>query len=114
MSAGPRIYLAGLSGSGKTTVAALAARWLGARTDDVDAQVERAAGRTVTELWAEGGEEAFRAAERRAVEELISRPGPAILALGGGTLEDPGSRERLARWGVGVWLDAPAEALAER
>lgn len=114
MSAGPRIYLAGLSGSGKTTVAALAARWLGARTEDVDAEVERAAGRTVTELWAEGGEEAFRAAERRAVEELISRPGPAILALGGGTLEDPGSRERLARWGVGVWLDAPAGALAER
>jgi shikimate kinase/3-dehydroquinate synthase len=111
---GPRIYLAGLSGSGKTTVSRRAARWLGVRADDIDAEVERAAGRTVARLWAEDGEAAFRAAERRAVEELVSRPGPAVLALGGGTLEDAGSRERLARWGVGVWLDAPAEALAAR
>jgi shikimate kinase/3-dehydroquinate synthase len=114
VSAGPRIYLAGLSGAGKTTVAACVAGWLGVRADDVDAEVERAAGRTVTELWAVGGETAFRAAERRAVEQLLSRPGAAVIALGGGTLEDPESRERLARWGEGIWLDASVEALAER
>ena len=111
---GPKIYLAGLSGAGKSTVAALAGRWLGIRSVDVDAEVERAAGRSVAALWAEGGEAAFRAGERRAVEEIVSRPGPAVVALGGGTLEDPETRERLARWGEGVWLDAPAEALAER
>jgi 3-dehydroquinate synthetase/shikimate kinase len=110
----PRLYLAGLSGSGKTTVAALAARWLGARAGDVDAEVERATGRTVTELWAAGGEAAFRAAERGAVERLTSLPGPAVIALGGGTLEGAGNRERLARWGEGVWLDAPAADLALR
>jgi shikimate kinase / 3-dehydroquinate synthase len=114
VSGEPRIYLAGLSGAGKSTVAALAGRWLGARTEDVDAEVERAAGRSVAALWADGGEAAFRAAERRAVEEIVARPGPAVLALGGGTLEDAESRERLARWGEGIWLDAPAEALAER
>lgn len=114
MSTAPRIYLAGLSGAGKTTVAWLAARWLGASARDVDAAVERVAGRSVASLWAESGETAFRAAERDAVAELVSRPGPAVLALGGGTLEDPESRERLARWGEGVWLDAPPEALAER
>jgi 3-dehydroquinate synthase len=114
VSAGPRIYFAGQSGSGKTTVAALAARWLGARVVDVDGEVERATGRSVAELWAEKGEAAFRAAEREAVERLVSLPGPAVLALGGGTLEDPGSRERLAGWGEGVWLDAPAEVLAGR
>ena len=111
---GPRIYLAGLSGAGKSTVAALAGRWLGIRGEDIDAEVERAAGRSLAALWAEGGEAVFRAAERRAVEEVVSRPGPAVLALGGGTLEDPESRERLAHWGEGVWLDAPPEALAER
>ncbi|HET7692394.1 MAG TPA: shikimate kinase [Gemmatimonadota bacterium] len=111
---GPRIYLAGLSGAGKSTVAALAGRWLGIPAVDVDAEVERVAGRSVAALWAEGGEAAFRAGERRAVEETVARPGPAVVALGGGTLEDPETRERLARWGEGVWLDAPAEALAER
>ncbi len=109
-----RIYLAGLSGAGKSTVAALVGRWLGIPAVDVDAEVERAAGRSVAALWAEGGEAAFRAGERRAVEEVVTRPGPAVVALGGGTLEDPETRERLARWGQGVWLDAPAEALAER
>ena len=114
MSDGSRLYLAGLSGSGKTTVGAIMARWLGARIVDVDAEVETASGRTVAELWAASGEGAFRAAEREAVERLTSLPGPVVLALGGGTLEDPESRERLARWGEGVWLDAPAEALALR
>jgi 3-dehydroquinate synthetase/predicted kinase len=114
VSEGPQIYLAGLSGAGKTTVAARVAQWLGTPAHDVDAEVERVAGRRVADLWAEQGEAAFRVAERRAVEELVSRPGPAILSLGGGTLEDPESRERLARWGEGVWLDAPAEALAVR
>ena len=114
MSGATSIYLAGLSGAGKSTVAALAGRWLGARTEDIDAEVERAAGRSVAAIWAEGGEAVFRAAERRAVEEIVARPGPAVLALGGGTLEDAESRERLARWGEGIWLDAPAEALAER
>jgi 3-dehydroquinate synthase len=114
VSPGPRIYLAGLSGAGKTTVAALVARWLGIPAHDVDAEVERGAGRAVALLWAEQGEAAFRDAERGAVAELVSRPGPAVLSLGGGTLEDAESRERLARWGDGVWLDAPAEALAVR
>jgi 3-dehydroquinate synthase len=37
-----------------------------------------------------------------------------VLALGGGTLEDEESGALLAGWGVGVWLDAPAEVLAAR
>ena len=43
MSGTPNLYLAGLSGTGKSTVAALAGRWLGARAEDVDHEVERAA-----------------------------------------------------------------------
>jgi 3-dehydroquinate synthase len=109
-----KLYLAGLSGAGKTTIAEAIAGWLGCPWHDVDREVERAAGRTVAELWAAEGEPAFRAAERAVVESLVTRPGPAVLALGGGTLEDPESGSRLAAWGVGVWLDAPPEVLAER
>jgi len=111
---GPRLYLAGLSGAGKSTVAGLAAGWLGIEAVDVDLEVERAAGRSVAELWAEEGEAAFRAAERAVVERLTERPGAAVVALGGGTLEDADSRERLARWGRGVLLDAPVDTLAVR
>lgn len=111
---GRRIYLAGLSGAGKTTVAALLGRWLGVAIADVDAEIERAAGRSVVELWSAGGESGFRALERETVARLVAGEGPAVIALGGGTLEDPGCRERLARWGEGVWLDAPAAVLAAR
>jgi 3-dehydroquinate synthase len=113
MSRSP-IYLAGLPGSGKTAAAELVARWLGETWADVDRDVEQEAGRSIAEIWASEGEAAFRIRERAAVERLTGADGPRILALGGGTLEDPASRERLARWGVGVHLDGPAEMLAER
>lgn len=109
-----QLYLAGLPGAGKTAVAGLLGRWLGIPAHDVDAEVEREAGCTVAELWGSRGETGFRAAERGAVDRLLARPGSAVLALGGGTLEDTGCRESLAAWGAGVWLDAGAEALAER
>ncbi|MGH7551311.1 MAG: bifunctional shikimate kinase/3-dehydroquinate synthase [Gemmatimonadota bacterium] len=114
MRRSPRIYLAGLSGSGKTTVAELVGRWLGRPWADVDREVEREAGRPIAEIWASDGEGAFRELERMAVERLTVLEGSRILALGGGTLEDPASRERLARWGIGVLLDGPAETLAGR
>ncbi|HUP01568.1 MAG TPA: shikimate kinase, partial [Gemmatimonadota bacterium] len=109
-----RVYLAGLSGVGKTAAAERIAGWLGWPWYDVDREVERRAGRTVAELWAAAGEPAFRRAERSVVEALIRAPGPGVLALGGGTLEDEASRELLAAWGTGVWLDAPPETLAAR
>ncbi len=109
-----RIYLAGLPGSGKTTVAERLGRWLGVPWRDVDQEIERAAGRTVAQLWEEEGEEAFRAAERVVVAALADHDGAAVVALGGGTLEDEGSAARLAAWGTGVWLDAPVEVLAAR
>ncbi|MGH7570879.1 MAG: 3-dehydroquinate synthase [Gemmatimonadota bacterium] len=110
----PRIYLAGLSGSGKTTVAEIVGRWLGQPWADVDREVEREAGRSIAEIWASDGEEIFRERERAAVERLTRAKGSRVLALGGGTLDDPANRERLASWGVGVHLDGPAETLADR
>lgn len=111
---GPRLYLAGLMGAGKSSVAERIAAWLGIEAVDVDGEVERAAGEPIRSLWDREGEAAFRAAEREAVERLVARQGPAVVALGGGTLQDAASRERLARWGTGVWLDAEPGTLAER
>ena len=55
-----RIILTGFSGTGKSTIARLAARRLGWDWIDTDAAIEEAAGRTIPEIFASDGEPAFR------------------------------------------------------
>ncbi len=90
----PRVVLVGPMGAGKTTVAGLLARRWHLEVRDTDADVEAAAGKTISEIFVDDGEQHFRALERVAVEQaLTSHPG--VLALGGGAVLDPGTRAAL-------------------
>src|SRR5437868_15290814 len=109
-----RVYLCGLMGSGKSTVGPLLAARLGASFCDLDAEIERAAGRTVAEVFAAEGEPAFRAREARALYALIERAGGAVIALGGGALGRPENRELVLATGRLIWLDAPTKELVRR
>jgi len=99
------IYLCGPSGSGKSTVAPLLAERRGLACLDLDAQIEAEAGRTITELVEKDGEPAFRARERDHLARVAARRG-AVVALGGGALEDGANRRAIAESGVLVCLDA--------
>ncbi len=90
----PRVVLVGPMGAGKTTVAGLlGARWqLPVR--DTDTDVERAAGKPVADIFVEDGEAAFRALERDAVAAALANH-DGVLALGGGAVLDPTTRDRL-------------------
>jgi shikimate kinase len=98
---GPRsLVLVGLPGAGKSTVGALVAARLGWPCIDLDQVIERRAGRTITELFAQEGEAAFRAWERRLTAEVAPADGaPVVLVPGGGWIEDPDHR---ARFGVSL------------
>jgi shikimate kinase len=85
----------GPPGAGKTTVGTLVAGLLGLDFADTDTVVEEAAGKPVSDIFVQDGEEAFRALERRAAARLIGSH-PGVLALGGGAILDPGTREILA------------------
>jgi shikimate kinase len=101
-----RVALAGPMGAGKSTVGRLlAARW-GVPFVDLDARVGDAAA-----IFAAEGETGFRARERAALAEAVT--GEGVLALGGGTVVDPGNRALLAGWRVFV-LTAPAATLRAR
>ena len=91
---GPRVVLVGTMGAGKTTVAQiLAERWgIGAR--DTDHDVEAAQGRSVSEIFVDDGEQAFRSLERDAVASAL-REHDGVLALGGGAVLDPATRALL-------------------
>jgi 3-dehydroquinate synthetase/shikimate kinase len=105
------VVLVGLSGSGKSTLGRELARALGRPLLDTDAAVRERTGRTPAEIIGSDGEAAFRAAEASVVASL---PPGAVVATGGGAVEDPVNRWRLWHHGSVVWLDAPVEVLAER
>jgi shikimate kinase len=91
----PAAIMIGPPGAGKTTVGALVAGLLGLDFVDTDTVIEQAAGKPVSDIFVQDGEDAFRALERRAAAHLIGSH-PGVLALGGGAILDPGTRELLA------------------
>jgi shikimate kinase len=91
----PRIVLVGPMGAGKTTVGALLARTLDVEARDTDADVEALEGRTISDIFVESGEAHFRDLERKAVAEALATH-DGVLALGGGAVLDPATRELLA------------------
>ncbi|MCL6563903.1 MAG: bifunctional shikimate kinase/3-dehydroquinate synthase [Firmicutes bacterium] len=112
---GRHIALAGMMGSGKSTVGPLVASRLGCRFVDLDQAVEAEAGHPIPRLFADEGEAGFRRREVATLRRLLSLAEPTVVALGGGTVETEEARELLTGDRVWVvWLDAPPAVLAER
>jgi shikimate kinase len=107
------VYLCGLPGSGKSTVAPLVARALGLEAIDLDQRVERAAGRTIPEIFSVEGEGGFRAHEIAALREVARGP-RSVVALGGGAVTSRSVRHIVRRTGNLVWLRAPSTLCAQR
>jgi shikimate kinase len=93
--AGPRVVLVGPMGAGKSTVGELLAQAWSVPFRDVDQDVERAEGRSISDIFVDSGEPHFRALERDAVARALAEHA-GVLALGGGAVLDPSTRERLA------------------
>lgn len=110
---GKTVALVGLMGSGKTTVGRRLAQALGLPFRDADAEIEKAAARTVSEIFAELGEPEFRSGEHRVIARLI-HDGPFVLATGGGAYLNPQTRRILKESAVTIWLKADIEVLARR
>ena len=109
---GEHILLIGMMGAGKTTIGALVADKLGRPYIDNDMQVEYLTGKTVAEIWREGGEEAFRRHESAALRAAIQAPAPSVIAVAGGAVIDPINRQHIAAAGKVIWLRAKVETLA--
>jgi 3-dehydroquinate synthase len=104
-----RIFLIGLSGSGKSTVGRIVAEQLGWDFADTDDMVEAAAGRSIPELFRDEGEAAFRQRECMALAQ-ISGLSNLVVSTGGGAPTTPEGRAAIGT-GFVVWLSVtPAEA----
>ena len=107
------IALVGLMGAGKSSVGRRLARRLGVPFLDSDAEIERAAGIGIAEIFERFGEARFREGERRAIARLAEGP-PCVIATGGGAFVDAGTRALLLERCTAVWLDADLDTLTER
>lgn len=107
------IVLVGLMGAGKSAIGKRLAKRLDVPFFDSDAEVEAAAGCSISEIFARYGEAAFRKGERKVVARLLEH-GPCVMASGGGAFIDEASREQIRALATSVWLRADLDTLVGR
>lgn len=107
------VVLIGLMGAGKTAIGRRLATRLGLKFVDADNEIEQAAGKSISDIFADHGEAHFRDGERRVIARLLNE-GPQILATGGGAYMNDETRETISNSGVSVWLKADLKVLMER
>ena len=107
------IVLTGFMGVGKSAVGRVLAERLGRPFVDMDTEIERRAGKTIPEIFAEDGESTFRELERELCLELASSEG-LVIATGGGSLLEPDCRSVMTRSALAICLTCEFEELARR
>lgn len=107
------IVLVGMMGAGKTTVGRRLAKALDLAFNDADAEIENAAGMSVSELFERHGEESFRQGETKVIARLLSGP-PIVLATGGGALTNASTRALVRDKALSIWLRADVDTLVRR
>jgi shikimate kinase len=107
------VVLVGMMGAGKSSVGRRLAGRLGIPFVDADVEIEKAAGMTISEIFATHGEPYFRAGETRVIARLLDG-GPQVLATGGGAFMNADTRAAVRAKGISVWLRATLEVLNRR
>ena len=111
---GPRsVVLVGMMGAGKSSIGRRLAGRLGIAFVDADAEIEKAAGMTIPDIFAIRGEAEFRAGEARVIARLLES-GPQVLATGGGAFVNADTRAAVAAKGISIWLKAEFDVLMKR
>ena len=107
------IVMVGLMGCGKSSVGRRLGARLGLPFVDADDEIEKAADKTIKEIFTDHGEAFFRDGERRVIGRLLNS-GPQVLATGGGAFMNEETRARIRGSGVSIWLKADLPILMRR
>ena len=107
------IVFVGLMGAGKSCMGRNLAKVLGLTFVDADAEIEKAAGCSIEDIFELHGEAAFRDGERRVLARLLDGP-VCVLGTGGGAFIDPDTRACIRQEAISVWLRADLDLLLER
>ncbi|MDO9381660.1 MAG: shikimate kinase [Hyphomicrobiaceae bacterium] len=107
------LVMVGLMGCGKSSVGRRLALRLGVPFVDTDDEIERVAGKSINDIFADWGEAEFRNGERRVISRLLGE-GPQVLATGGGAFINPETRANIKGHGISIWLRAELPVLMRR
>ncbi len=107
------IVLVGMMGVGKSSIGRRLAARLGVPFVDADAEIEKAAGMSIADIFARHGEADFRSGEARVIARLLDG-GPQVLATGGGAVMNADTRAAIKAKGVSIWLSAELDVLMRR
>jgi shikimate kinase len=107
------IVLIGMMGVGKSSIGRRLAARLAIPFVDADTEIEKAAGMSISDIFARHGEADFRSGEARVIARLLES-GPQVLATGGGAFMNEGTRAAIKAKGVSIWLAAEYEVLRRR
>lgn len=108
------IYLVGFMGAGKSSVGTALAQWMAWPFVDLDTVIEAGQGATIRQIFEHAGEPFFRQVEHAALVE-VTKKGPAVIALGGGTFVQRPNFDLIRQSrGATIWLDCPIEELWHR
>ena len=104
-----RIALIGLRGGGKSTLGRLLAAKLNVPFIELDREIERRSGASLSEIFDMFGQETFRRAEREALEDVLRQHRHFVMATSGSIVTDPGTMELLLSSCFTVWVRAEPE-----
>ncbi|WP_069132475.1 shikimate kinase [Rhodohalobacter halophilus] len=107
------LFLCGMMGSGKSTIGKKLAKQLGVKFSDIDSIIKKETGKSIPEIFADEGEDAFRTYEREIVLRE-SQKAEGVVALGGGSLQNQLITDHLKLQGWLVYLNCPPEILVQR
>ncbi len=108
-----RITLLGLRGAGKSTLGQALARRLRRPFVELDAEIEREAGISLSEVFLLYGQPGYRRIERRCLERIIHAHADVVLTVGGGIVSEPETFNLLLLNCYTVWVKArPEEHMA--
>jgi len=107
------LVLIGLMGVGKTTIGKRLAAQLGLSFVDADEEIEKAAGQTVSDIFASLGEAGFRDGEQRVIARLLDGE-PMVIATGGGAMTLAQTRKNIKQKSISLWLKTDLDIIARR
>ncbi|MCH9852250.1 MAG: shikimate kinase [Alphaproteobacteria bacterium] len=108
------LVITGMMGVGKSTLGARLADYYGLDFIDSDKEIVQAAQMSIVDIFEKFGEDYFRSGEERVINRIMQRPLPFIMAVGGGAILSPQTKELLQQKAVTLWVDVDLAVLWKR